>query len=167
MKKYILTLILILCSNLFAGELFNDTLPIAGKVYYNWYFGGGAQSNNLNKYYGVGMSFNTFNKEPIFIGNTNLGGGENTSTISDKYGNYLLHTNGKELQGRNFNILDSKYGLHISQSEGIVVAPLKADKFIEKISTNTDVFDLLSNTLIELNDINADLFHFIKLRQFS
>lgn len=130
MKKYILTLILILCSNLFAGELFNDTLPIAGKVYYNWYFGGGAQSNNLNKYYGVGMSFNTFNKEPIFIGNTNLGGGENTSTISDKYGNYLLHTNGKELQGRNFNILDSKYGLHISQSEGIVVAPLKADKFI-------------------------------------
>ena len=130
MKSLLLTLFIILNCNLFAGELFNDTLPIAGKVYYNWYFGGGAQNNSLNKYYGVGMSFNTPDKEPIFIGNTNLGGGENSSTISDKYGSYLLHSNGEELQGKNFNIIDSMFGIHISQSEGVVLAPLKEDKFI-------------------------------------
>ncbi len=130
MKKYIILLFIVLNSNLSAGELFNDTLPIAGKVYYNWYFGGGAQSNSSNKYYGIGMSFNTLDKEPIFLGNTNLGGGENTSTISDRLGNYLLHSNGEELQGRKFDILDDMFGLHISQTEGIVIAPLKGDKFI-------------------------------------
>jgi len=134
MKKLIYTLLILLTfSSIKAGDLFNDTLPIAGKVYYNWYFGIGAYTNQ-NPYrlqYSAGMSFNTPDKEPIFLGNSNLFGGEQMSTISDRYGKYLFHTNGEELQGKNFNIINERFGIHWSQTEGIVIAPLKNDRFIE------------------------------------
>jgi len=127
---YIL-LILLTFSSLKAGELFNDTLPIAGKVYYNWYFGTGGHENFGVLNLSAGMSFNTPDKEPIFLGNSNLYGGEQMSTISDRFGDYLFHTNGEKLQGRNFNIINERFGIHESQTEGIVIAPLKNDRFIE------------------------------------
>ncbi|PKL78070.1 MAG: hypothetical protein CVV25_12740, partial [Ignavibacteriae bacterium HGW-Ignavibacteriae-4] len=130
MKSLILSLFIILNCNLTAGELFNDTLPIAGKVYYNWYFGFGGYENPNSLKYSTGVTFNTPDKEPLYLDSSNLFGGEDMSTISDRYGNYLLHTNGEELQGKNFNIIDPMYGIHWSQTEGIVIAPLKGDKFI-------------------------------------
>ncbi len=133
MKKILYSLLILLTfSSIKAGDLFNDTLPIAGKVYYTWYFGIGAYPNqNPNRQdYSAGMSFNTPDKEPIFLGNSNLYGGEQMSTISDRYGNYLFHTNGEKLQGKKFNIINERFGIHESQTEGIVIAPLKNDKFI-------------------------------------
>ncbi|MER3328722.1 MAG: hypothetical protein RIF34_04020, partial [Candidatus Kapaibacterium sp.] len=86
MKKYILLLFIILNCNLLAGELFNDTLPITGKVYYNWYFGIGDYNDPSKLNRSAGMTFNTPDKEPIYLDSSNLFGGEDMSTISDRYG---------------------------------------------------------------------------------
>ncbi len=128
-------------NSLTAGELFNDTLPIAGKVYYNWYFGVGDYNDPSKLNRSAGMTFNTPDKEPIYLDGSNIFGGECMSTISDRFGNYLIHSNGEELQGKNLDIIDHLFGIHWSQSEGIVFAPLKNDKFIvfQPVFTNNSI----------------------------
>ncbi len=96
-----------------------DTLPFSGKTYYNWYFGIYA-----------GVTFDTPDREPIFLPNTILGGGQNSTTISDNEGNFLFHSEGEHLENYKHQLVHRDMGGNGSQKEGSVLAPLKEDKYI-------------------------------------
>ncbi len=115
------TILLLLISILISASTVEaqDTLPFSGKTYYNWYFGIYA-----------GVTFDTPDKEPIFLPNTVLGTGQNSTTISDRDGNFLFHSNGEMLENFKHRIVQRDMGGNDSQNEGSVLAPLYGNKFI-------------------------------------
>ena len=135
MKSFILliTFLFISASSVEA----QDTLPFSGKTYYNWYFGSNA-----------GITFNTPNKEPKLLIDNLLSenGNQNASTISDRQGNFLFHTDGELLVNLKHKIINRDMGGNVSQSEGSVLAPLNDNKFI------------FFTTVFANNVVNADQF---------
>jgi hypothetical protein len=133
------TLILLIALLFISASLVDaqDTLPFSGKTYNNWYFGSNA-----------GVTFNTPDKEPIFLRNNILSGNnhQNASTISDRNGNFLFHTEGELLVNNKYRIIYNDMGGNISQSEGSVLAPLNNNRFI------------FFSTLYANNIIKADQF---------
>lgn len=125
---YIYIIIFLITCNLYAGELFNDTLPIAGKVYHNWYFG-----------YSTGITFMTQDEEAEYL---EYGGnyyfGNSSSTISNRYGKYLLQSDGLYFIDNLFMMYDSvdfkKHEKDITfgqfVSNGSIMIPLQNDRVL-------------------------------------
>lgn len=115
--------------NIYAGELFNDTLPIAGNVYHNWYFG-----------YSTGITFMTPDEEPEYweYGGENYSFYSSATTLSDRYGDWLLQSEGLYFFNDAYKIIDSvdftppENGIiHGTYSrQGSMLIPLKNDRIL-------------------------------------
>ncbi len=119
MSKIYTILLLLISFNLYSGELFNDTLPIAGKVYHNWYYG-----------YSTGITFMTPDEEPEYL---EYGGLDffiiSTTTLSDRYGNFILQSDGQYIINNDFEKIDS-VSTRETVFKGAILIPLKNDKIL-------------------------------------
>lgn len=136
------------------------TLPLLsqpkGKEYFNWYFGEGAS-----------ITFDTYNFEPLNVGQSSMFTLEGCASISDKEGNLLFYTDGTRVWDRNNAVMPNGTGLKgdYSSTQSAIILRKPGSDYLYYIFTvdkgpygrpSTQEF-CYSIVDIRLNNSNGDL----------